>query len=212
MERQIIVDAKYIAALKLFAAVKDVRERLVAISVEASAKEARLMTTDGHRMAIVRAGVNGEASDTQEVQKAVIPLVMFEHIKPFGSVLISLEAPLEEANTGSLSRKVNINWNGMTKEGVSLDECGVDWRRVFPREVSFKAGHFDLRYLGDLTKVQKLLGLKTSPVLAQNGPEKAAVVFFGDDAIQALVMPMRIDNDSLPDTFEWVLDSLETED
>ena len=214
MEIKLTVRAEIIAALKLFAANKDVRFYLNGINLEIGATESRLVATNGHCLGCFR--IESEQPEvTTPLGNIIIPNDLLKPIKAKGMVEI-LIGPLETKKdaTGeevpvSKARPVTLTYAGLSMSGKTLDATFPDFRRVIPSKVSGQPAQFDPAYVGLLAKVAAALYGKSKYVgIGFNGND-AALLDFGDENFVGVLMPLRPNVVTAPRTPpDWWADSL----
>ena len=195
MEIKLTVPAKYIAALKLFAAEKDTRYYLNGIYLEIGRSEAHLVATNGHIMGVFR--VKREQLDIDEpVKNVIIPNEMLKHIKTNGNVEIVLGDALPDSN----ARPVTLDYNGLAVSGQTVDACYPEWQRHFINlKPSGIAAQFNAEYIGRMAKAWAHLYGKRSPMvaIAHNG-DGPALIGLDDGNFCGVIMPMGKDYIAVP--------------
>lgn len=211
LERKLIVEikltvpAEIIAALKLFAAVKDVRYYINGINLEIGATESRLVATNGHSLACARIE-SPQKIAREPLTDIIIPGDLLKHIKGKGEVVITVGPPETSTNTKgevvpvSSARPVTLAYAGTTMSGKTLDGKFPTWRRVIPSKVTGEPAQFNPNYVGDLGKAYAALhGTKKDPkvAIAHNGSD-AALIDLGNEDFIAVLMPLRPGTVSVP--------------
>ena len=215
MEIKLTVRAEIIAALKFFAADKDVRVYLNGINLEIGATESRLVATNGHYLGCFR--IESEQPEvTTPLGNIIIPNDLLKPIKAKGMVEIAI-GPLETKKDAkgeevpvSNARPVTLTYAGLSMSGKTLDGTFPDFRRVIPSKVSGEAAQFDPAYIGQLAKVAAALyGKENKHVgIGFNGND-AALLDFGDENFVGVLMPLRPNVVTAPRTPpDWWADSL----
>ena len=174
------IPTTHLKAALLFAAKKDVRYYLNGVLIEWSNDNVSIVATDGHRLFAATCPID-------------------ESVEP-GSVIISYD-DVKRALTGYKAECIEFTPNGehllhtATLGSVAfqpMDGTYPDWRRVVPAEISGEAAQFDPRYVGDLAKAAKALGVKDGQAhIYHNGMSGALVTFGGREDCCAILMPMR---------------------
>ena len=214
MEIKLTVRAEIIAALKLFAADKDVRFYLNGINLEIGRKETRLVATDGVMLGCFR--VESEQPDVDApLTNIIIPNDLLKPIKAKGMVEI-LIGPLETKKDAkgeevpvSSARPVTLTYADVSMSSKTLDGIFPDWRRAIPSKVSGEAAQFDPAYVGLLAKVAAALYGKSKYVGIGFNGDDAALLDFGDENFVGVLMPLRPDAVTAPRTPpDWWADSL----
>lgn len=207
MEIKLTVRAEIIAALKLFAANKDVRFYLNGINLEIGATESRLVATNGYYLGCFR--VESEQPDVDApLTNIIIPNDLLKPIKPTGLVEITIgeletkkDAKGEEVPVLS-ARPVTLTYAGVSMSGKTLNGIFPDWRRVIPSKVSGEAAQFDPAYIGQLAKVAAALygyGKNKYVGIGFNGND-AALLDFGDENFVGVLVPLRPHAVTTPET------------
>ena len=205
MEIKLTVRAEIIAALKLFAADKDVRFYLNGINLEIGATESRLVATNGHYLGCFR--IESEQPEvTTPLGNIIIPNDLLKPIKAKGMVEIAI-GPLEikkdakgEEVPVSSARPVTLTYAGVSMSGKTLDGIFPDWRRVIPSKVSGEAAQFEPAYIGQLAKVSAALYGKNKYVGIGFNGNGAALLDFGDENFVGVLMPLRPNAVTAPQT------------
>lgn len=216
MEIKLTVRAEIIAALKLFAADKDVRFYLNGINLEIGATESRLVATNGHSLGCFRIESEQPVGDTP-LGNIIIPNELLKPIKAKGFVDITI-GPLEtkknekgEEVPVSSARPVTLTYAGVSMSGKTLDGIFPDWRRVVPAKVTGEPAQFNPIYVGDLAKAYIALhGGKGLPLvgIGFNGND-GALIDLADENFVGVLMPMRPNAVTAPRTPPyWWADSL----
>ena len=168
-----LIPTDHLKAALLFAARKDVRHYLNGVLIEWSRDNVFTVATDGHRL----------FAATHPVSEPVEP----------GSVIVSFE-DVKRALTGYKAECMEFTPNANTLGNVAfqpMDGTYPDWRRVVPAKISGKTAQFDPRYVGDLAKAAKALGVKDAQAhIYHNGMSGALVTFGGREDCCAILMPM----------------------
>lgn len=211
-EVTVVVPARYIAALMLFAPVSDAsRSCLEGIQFEVGAGEMRLVATDGARLGVARIP-HDEPLELDGPVSAIVPRSLLEGIKASlpVHVVIILGAPADGAEH---ARHVTVRAAGVDRVGLTIDARFPDWRRVIPRTVTGEAAQFNPIYVGDLAKVRKALdprGDSARVRLAHNG-KGTAWIDFGLPDFMGVLMPVVYGDKVPPLTFpEWAVDDLDS--
>lgn len=170
------VPAKYLAALLVFSAKKDIRYYLNGICLEVDLEGYTLIATDGHRIAAYRCT---EPNDF--AASVIIPNELAKLVGKVGDVEITIDTP-----------NIELAVKGVSHRGAIIDGKYPEWRQAFPHDTSGETAQFNANYLGDLAKCGKELGAKWSHAIAHNG-SGAALIYF-EDAFVVALMPMRIDS------------------
>lgn len=207
----VVVPARYVAALLLFAPVSDAaRSYLESILIEIGSGEMRLVATDGKRLGVARV-VHDESLDLETPVHAVAPRGLLEGIKANSPVhVVIVVGPLETASGNA--RSITVRANGVDRVGQTLDATYPDWRRVIPRTVSGVTAQFNPLQVADLAKVRAALepkGDRSRVRIAHNGGD-AALVSFDSPDFMGVLMPVVYDPEKTsPVAFaSWIEDDL----
>lgn len=214
MEIKLTVRAEIIAALKLFAADKDIRFYLNGINLEIGATESLLVATNGYSLGCFR--IESEQPEvTTPLGNIIIPNDLLKPIKAKGMVEITI-GPLETKKDAkgeevpvSSARPVTLTYAGVSMSGKTLDGTFPDFRRVIPSKVSGKAAQFDPAYVGQLAKVAAALYGKSKHVGIGFNGNAAALLDFGNENFVGVLMPLHPTAVTVPQTPPgWWADSL----
>lgn len=189
------VPAEYIAVLKLFAAVKDVRHYLNGIALEIGATESRLVATNGVILGYFRV----VSEQPKPLTNIIIPHDLLKHIKPNGVVEITIGPRQAEDNGRSekasmlYSRPVSIVHAGMSVSGQTIDSVFPDYRSVIPSKVSGQPAQFDARLFCTLAKAWSILHGNKDPHLVGIGynGQGPALINLANDNFTGIIMPLR---------------------
>lgn len=100
---------------------------------------------------------------------------------------------LKRVLTGN--KRVSIEFDESQIDGQSytpVDGTFPDWTRAVPRECNGEVAQFNLAFLGDFGKAQKILGgLNAVAVIHHNGGSGAGVSFSARDDCYGICMPVR---------------------
>lgn len=181
------IPARFIAALKYFAATQDIRYYLNGIYIEAAGDDTILVATDGHRIGYARVAATLPAGT-----QMIVPNDILRAVKAKGDVAIALDG-----------NALTLTYDGATYSGKAIDGKYPEWRRTLPKELSGVAGQYNAGYLGDLGKVAAILvRAGKQPTIAQNGEGPAFISFDGEQNFYATLMPMRAI--PLPNVPQWL--------
>lgn len=182
----IMIERARLRAALIFAAHKDIRYYLNGVLLEIDeARSARLVSTDGHRLAVV---VLADQADAMPGQY----LIPRDVIKPIKRASRTTGAWVSLSIDGD---RVSVtNGDEIISGGRLIDGKFPDWQRVLPRPetMSGEAGTFNGHYLGDIATAAIELGEKfPSCPLIHNGPNNAGLAVFEHLGLAVVVMPMR---------------------
>lgn len=182
----IMIERARLRAALIFAAHKDIRYYLNGVLLEIDeARSARLVSTDGHRLAVV---VLADQADAMPGQY----LIPRDVIKPIKRASRTTGAWVSLSIDGD---RVSVtNGDEIISGGRLIDGKFPDWQRVLPRPetMSGEAGTFNGHYLGDIATAAIELGEKfPSCPLIHNGPNNAGLAVFEHLGLAVVVMTMR---------------------
>ncbi len=180
------IPTNHLKAALLFAAKKDVRYYLNGVLIEWDSENVTIVATDGHRLFAATHPVDepaepGSVIVSYDDVKCALSGYKAETIEftPNDSVGVRLQHGLQTATLGNASFQ-------------PIDGTYPDWRLVVPAKISGETAQFDPRYVGDLAKASKALGVKDAQAhVYHNGMSAALVTFGGREDCYAILMPMR---------------------
>lgn len=172
------ISTDHLKAALVFAPKKDYRYYLNGVLIEWDTETVSVVATDGHRL----------FAATHPVSEPVEP----------GSVIVPYD-DVKRALTGYKFDTIDFIAAGgpylPILGGVTVGEIDgtyPDWRLVVPSKISGEDGQFDPRYVGDLAKAAKALGIKDAKAhIYHNGMSAALVTFGGREDCFAILMPRR---------------------
>jgi len=183
---EVSINSSHLKAAYIFTATHDIRYYLHGVLVEISSTETRLAATDGSCAVVLRDQVTSGVQD-----------VMPEIIIPNDTIKLALSTKKVSL---PLSMSVDGKWS---LGGIGFEPIFAkfpDYRRVMVSEVSGDAGDFDLELLSRFSKAAKALGVKSTPIVRQNGSNGAQVQVLGrEDEFVGVIMPMRMFTATRPD-------------
>lgn len=215
-EIKITVPARYIAALKLFAAYSGHRNYPKGINLEIGRYESRLVATNGVILGCFR--VIGDQPDvTEPLRDIIIPNELVRPIRSYGHVEITI-GPIDtnqnddgDAATVSRARPITLAYGWRKMKGKTLDGGFPDYRRVIPSKVSGDPAQFNPYDVGTLSKAYIALhGARKQPLfcIGFNGT-KAALIDLDDPNFVGVISPIKPVSLTMPSTPpEWVADRL----
>lgn len=178
------LNVKLLKAAVIVASKEETRYYLKGVAVQADARGAYIVATDGHRaLAFCQ---SREAQEGTAVS-IIIPSDIVAAIKP---------NKYEERAT--LTQESATHWRldycGTSVIFAPVDGTFPDWRRICPKEANGETAQFNPEYVGDIAKVAKALGVKSASgaiKMAHNGGGPAIVTFGPDIDGFGLIMPTR---------------------
>lgn len=195
----IVVPAKYLAVIKLFAARKEKGTPVerTGVLLEVGPKEARLVATNNYLLGCFRVEHEKEVSDPIA---AILPAEAFvvapQKRKAESIVQITIEG-----------RQYTTFYRGEYKSGALIDGQFPNYRRIIPATVSKEPAHYSFKLLAVLEKAATILhgpeGWRFAAVMP-NG-DMPGLVSLGDPNFVGVVAPMKLGNVTLwTETPEWV--------
>lgn len=186
MKIEITLEKRTIKALLRFAAVNDVRYYLNGIALETGAKGARLIATDGLRLAVAR--VDGVFPSTGK-ESIILPRAMLEKIKTAKrlSPVVNLSI-----SGGAAPYLIRLAVDGEIRESHAIDGRFPDWQRCFPMEFSGDSASLNPQYIGAAGDAALDLGDKFPRIaISYNGTGAALIEYPNFPDFTAIIMPMR---------------------
>ena len=178
------LNIRLLKAAALAVSKEETRYYLKGVAVQADAKGAYLIATDGHRLL---AFCQSRECYGGEPVNIIIPADIVAGIKLNKHVEIA-ELTQESATHWRL------DYVGTSVIFAPIDGTFPDWRRIIPKETDGKPAQFNPAYVGYFAKVTKALG-QGQTAFAYNG-DGPALVTFGDDIDGfGVLMPMRINRE-----------------
>lgn len=160
-----------IRAALIFSAVKDIRYYLNGVCLHiGECGDARLVSTDGHRMAIIKLCDQSDATPGEYI----LPNDALKSIKKSGKFDIALRLTIESQNF----RLIDPVDNSILCGAALIDGKFPDYQRVMhlPDAESISPGAFNAAYLADIQKALKELGSKEGLYYLIQNTERGAVV------------------------------------
>ena len=188
MELQLTIEQ--IKALLVIAPKTEARYYLCGALVECRDDRATLVSTDGHRMVMIRPETRWEGDDVRD-GNWIIPrdLLAAVRVKKGGALFLHLDQ--FDGDTAARARLVTLN--GPDLAAPTIDARFPDWRRVTPDKVSGEWAHYDPALRADFGIIAELLtGDRNNAMLLENGDQPAPVLLGVDNALGVL-MPRRAD-------------------
>jgi DNA polymerase-3 subunit beta len=199
MENIVRFKPQWLKAAALIAATNDIRYYLNGVLVEVLNQEARLVATDGHRMAIFRKQVEGALPG-----RFIVPTQIIEMFKT--DVKSKLEVVFEYDPNNPAAR-VTLDYKGVAIQFNPIDGKYPTYEQTMntAAKPNGKVGTFNPDYISDLKRcAQTAFGASIyAPSVWHNGEGPAGVTYQGRDDFFGIVMPMR-----MGDTFnppKWTL-------
>jgi len=177
MTDHVAIDVGAFRAVAIAASSEETRYYLRGVSLQVIGGKGRIAATDGHRLMVhtFETHYDGEID-------IIVPI---EAVKkcftgwPRTLVMVPIEGSGRDWKIGDVAF-------------TPVDGTFPDWTRVMPRlddGIFGTTAHFNHAYIGDLAKMQKLIG---EPAKINHCGTSPALITFGDrDDILGLLMPMR---------------------
>jgi len=174
------------------AAKQDVRYYLNGVLIEATARETRVVATDGHRACIIRAAAEndlGQLGVVPQIVTFIMPRDVIDAMKIAARDLRSAAITLE--STDGKEWRVSGPCSSVVFKPV--DGKFPDYRRIVPEKSSGEAGHYNPDYLLDAKKALMLLtGSKQAMIRVHPNGTDAALVTGLDPNFVGVIMPYRM--------------------
>jgi DNA polymerase-3 subunit beta len=193
--KTIYIDATELKAVRVFAAKQDIRYYLNGVLVQATAKETRIVGTDGTIVGVFDREQQNEGVTFDEL---IIPTDVIDALKP------DAKFPVRVTIDAGQFRIQQYDDRAFTFNPA--DGRFPDYTRTVPQKVSGEAAQFAGDLLGRIDKAQKIVDKKRTACIWHNGPTDAALFgLIGADRFIGVVMPLTHDPKSrkplpVPDT------------
>lgn len=190
---------QWLKAAALIAAHNDIRYYLNGVLVEVLPEEARLVSTDGHRMVIFRKAV----AHTLPPVRLIVPTLIIDMVKP--DPKHKHDAAIAYSNA---TDRAALEYRGVAIQFTPIDGRYPEYGQTMNKAAtpSGTIGHFNATYLADFKRcVQVAFGEDSlySPTVWHNGDGPAAITYKGRDDFFGIVMPMRASDSFSPP--KWTL-------
>lgn len=194
--QSIQLNPRFLKGAAVCAAVKDIRYYLNGVLVDIRERETRIISTDGHRLMVLRRELDKDDQDQTPAQ-IIIPGDVVKAIRPQKSnmdcILSYDPAQWAEGFEGKRECKLSI-LAGPDLSFEPIDAKFPDFDRVIPRTVpSMEYGHYNGEYVAAFTKAVRIAfdAEKLYTQVWPNGAEASASVTCGRDEFFGVLMPMR---------------------
>jgi DNA polymerase III beta subunit, central domain len=183
-------------AVAFLAGTKDHRAYLNGVLVEARKHETRLVASCGHKLGIVRMGIENAVDHDTSV---IIPLSVLRQIKvrarPGLLAILAIDGD---------KHYLQIPEHGLQYEFIPVKDKYVDYARTVPGEFSGTAAQFDPQHLMDFSRCAAVLtGKPVVPRVTPNGDKAALVTINGYNDFVGVVMPYRFKATDKPADVNW---------
>lgn len=173
------VNADILRAALICVSTEETRYYLNGISFEPNAQNARIVSTDGHRLFVAKID-KGEGT----LEKFILPHdAAIQALNKYKPELITIE---RDGNTWSIG-------SALFKP---VDGTFPDWTRIFPKEIPSVpvAAAYNPKYLADMDKMASHLNGRNSHAIVYSNGNNPALVTFGERTdCMAVIMPKRIE-------------------
>lgn len=177
----------FLRAALITAAVGDVRYYLNGVLLELHPQVSFLVSTDGHRMTVLR-HIEPTEGLTEGSVELILPAELVKLVKShrlYDCVTLTYDTDTKE---------VVIVDVGQQFSGKAIDAKFPDWRRVVPHNVSGKPADFNADYLADLPRLRKELRPKGKHNVVNvhyNGQGAALLSMEDCPAYLGVLMPVK---------------------
>lgn len=189
MENKIGFNPKWLKAAALIAARNDIRYYLNGVLVEVFEHEARLVATDGHRMAILRK-LNEDSSPI----RFIVPVSVFSHLRPSRAYRYA-EASFSY-DPAKPNARITMEYLDIGIQFTPIDGKYPDYAQTMNKAAtpSGERATINVTYLHDFKRVVDMAfgsDRLYTPSVWHNGEGPAAVTYKGHEDFFGIVMPMR---------------------
>jgi DNA polymerase III subunit beta len=198
----IFIDATELKAVRVFAAKQDIRHYLNGVLVQATARETRIVATDGSILGVFDREQENEGVTFAEF---ILPTDVIDDLKLDTKLLVRVvidsgQFRIQQYDDRALSFK-------------PLEGRFPDYYRVIPVKVSGEAAQFNNDLLVKANKAQAIISKGQSAHIWPSGPDGGALLgFYGAGRFIGVIMPRRFTEKSkaleLPDTSAFRRDLL----
>lgn len=204
----ITINTDIFVALSLFRGIDDIRYYLNGLLIETGANGARLVSCDGHQLAVAK--IEGEYPESSiTLPGSLVATVKSKTKGPQFVVLEFKEGHQHFKKQGKaekifVPRDITLTLGEMTTSAKELDGKFPDYRRVVPSEVDGTTAQFDPSLVNRIDKACSILGHKFFVGIAHNGKGSGLSVI--DEGFLVVTMPFNAD--PLKTSPAWVQESL----
>lgn len=201
MESKIGFNPKWIKAAAVIAARNDIRYYLNGVLVEVLKDEARLVSTDGHRMLILRKTVPAAAPG-----RFIVPHDVIDMLKPHPKYKLDAEFTY---NPDSTTARVTMEYMTIGIQFNPIDGKYPDYDKTLHKasvKPSGEVATFNPTYVTDFkSAAETAFGSNRiyAPVVWHNGDNPAAVTYMDKEEFFGVLMPMRMSSTYNPP--KWTL-------
>lgn len=169
-----ITDISKLKAALIFAAKKDIRYYLNGVLVEVQNDQILLVSTDGHRLSIIRSTFDADQDHKAIGHKFIIPREMIErYLKAAGKgVLTSIHfEPSVKNGVEGYEISIQDHLGSLVIDGRAIDGKFPYWRKVYSTrsEIPLEVRVFSANssYIAEFGKIAKILGSRKDSVHVQ---------------------------------------------
>ncbi|PRE78333.1 hypothetical protein [Burkholderia gladioli] len=179
--KTIYIDANELKAVRVFAAKEDIHRYLSGVLVQATARETRIVGTDGSILGIFDREHENEGITFEEF---IIPVDAIDTLKPDAKLLVRVVID------GDQYRIQQYDDRAFTFKPV--EGRFPDYRRVIPVKVSGEAAQFNSEWLTKANKAQAIIAKGQSAHIWPNGPDGTALFgLYNAGRFIGVIMPRR---------------------
>jgi DNA polymerase-3 subunit beta len=186
--KTIYIDATELKAVRVFAANEDVRYYLKGVLVQATARETRIVATDGCILGMFDREQENEGITFEEF---ILPIDAIDTLKPDAKLLVRVVID------GDQYRVQQYDDRAFTFRPV--EGRFPDYRRVIPEKVSGEAAQFNNTWLAKANKAQAIIAKGQSAHIWPGGPNDSALFgLYGAGRFIGVIMPRRFSEKAKP--------------
>ncbi|WP_186262232.1 hypothetical protein [Burkholderia gladioli] len=186
--KTIYIDANELKAVRVFAAKEDIRRYLSGVLVQATARETRIVCTDGNILGVFDREHENEGVTFEEF---IIPVDAIDTLKPDAKLLVRVVID------GDQYRIQQYDDRALTF--VPVEGRFPDYRRVIPVKVSGESAQFNNEWLAKANKAQAIIAKGWSAHIWPNGPDGVALFgLYNAGRFIGVIMPRRFTEKSPP--------------
>lgn len=178
--KTIYIDATELKAVRVLAAKADIRFYLNGVLVQATARETRIVATDGHVAGIFDRYQQNEGVTFDEF---IIPTDVIDALKPDAKFPVRVTIDGDQYRIQQYDDRVSTF--------RPIDGRYPDYSRIVPSEANGECAQFDGAVLARIDKAQKLIDKKNSAYIWHNGLDGAPFELQGPGRFIGVVMPLR---------------------
>lgn len=176
------IDATELKAVRVFAAKESIHYYMNGVLVQATAKQTRIIGTDGKIFGMFDRDQQNEGAALDEF---IIPIDVIDALKP------DAKLPVRVTIDNDQFRIQQYDDRAFTFKPI--DGRFPDYTRIIPTEVSGVAAQFQGKYLAAIDKAQKLFGKDRTAYIWHNGNETALFGLMGADRFIGVLTPVAHD-------------------